>query len=315
MFCQLARTERVLCMDGACPASVPALALRKVITDAMQLPETPPMIETPSASIGTARDHWRPIRHYELALLRDARWQDAGNGVEQRDLGLGKASEGAMQGRQLRATRDAADLAEPLRGGGTHFHLFYVIEGSLTIQAPDGGRIVLGAGDCVHQPAFARKHQIRLSSGAQALELAVPIKPSLDGRPFELESDDQAAQPVINRDVPAAYVRGDGPRSYFLYRDLGVAAATDRRIHIHILKATAPSMPGGTGEHRHTMCQLFYVFSGWADLEAEGQESVRMRAGDAMCISAGTRHNVPAFSPDYAIIELCIPADYATVNA
>jgi hypothetical protein len=34
-----------------------------------------------------------------------------------------------------------------------------------------------------------------------------------------------------------------------------------------------------------------------------------------MCISAGTRHNVPAFSSDYAIIELCIPADYDTVDA
>jgi quercetin dioxygenase-like cupin family protein len=273
------------------------------------------MIETKPAAIATSRDHWRPIRRFDLALQRDAQWTAAGSGIEQRDLGLGKASDGAMHGRQLRAARGEAELAEPLRAGGTHFHLLYVIEGKLTLQAPDGERIALQAGDCVHQPALAQKYRVTLSAGAQALELAVPVKPSLDGKPFKLESDEHAAQPMINRDVAAAYLRGDGPRSYFLYRDLGVAAATDRRIHIHVLKATAPSQPGGTGRHQHTMCQLFYVFSGWADIEVEGQKTVRMHGGDAMCISAGTKHNVPAFSSDYAIIELCIPADYDTVDA
>jgi quercetin dioxygenase-like cupin family protein len=271
------------------------------------------MFETKSASTGTNQKSWLPIRRYDLALQRDAQWQDAGNGIEQRDLGLGRASDGAMQGRLLRTTRGEAELAAPLRDGGTHFHLFYVIEGRLTLENPDGSRTVLEAGDCVHQPALARKHRVMLSAGIQVMELAVPVKPAVDGKPFELVAD--AAQPVINRDVAASYVQGDGPRAYFKYRDLGVAAATDRKIHIHVLKATAPSVPGGTGEHRHSMCQLFYVFSGWADLEAEGQETVRMHGGDAMCISAGTKHNVPAFSPDYAIIEVCIPADYDTVDA
>jgi len=273
------------------------------------------MIESKSVPTSSARDHWRPIRHFDLARQRDAQWTEAGSGIGQRDHGLGKASEGAMQGRQLRAAHGEGELVEPLRSGGTHFHLFYVIKGRLTMRPNDGSPIVLEAGDCVHQPALAQKYRVALSAGAQVLELAVPVRPSLDGKPFALEDDEHAAQPVINRDVPTAYIRGDGPRSYFLYRDLGVAAATDRRIHIHVLKATAPSLPGGTGEHRHTMCQLFYVFSGWADLEAEGQESVRMHGGDAMCISAGTKHNVPAFSPDYAIIEVCIPADYDTVDA
>ena len=272
------------------------------------------MIETKSAPTVPQRESWLPIRHYDLALKRDAQWQAVGHGVEQRDLGLGRASDGAMQGRQLRTARGEAELAEPLRPDGTHFHLFYVIEGRVTLEATNGGRTVLEPGDCVHQPALSQKHRVTFSAGTQVLEFAVPVKPSTDGRPFELEPAAQAAQPVINRDQPAAYVQGEGPRSYFLYRDLGVAAATDRRIHIHVLKATAPSQPGGTGEHRHTMCQLFYVFSGWADLEAEGQKTVRMQGGDAMCISAGTRHNVPAFSDDYAIIEVCIPADYDTVD-
>ncbi|WP_084217017.1 cupin domain-containing protein [Xenophilus azovorans] len=271
------------------------------------------MMESRTAPSAAEAPAWLPIRRYDLALQRDARWQDAGGGVEQRDLGLGGASEGAMQGRQLRAARQA-DLPEALRQAGTHFHLFYVVQGQLTLEGPDDVRTVLQAGDCIHQPALGRQHRITLSEGAEVLELAVPAKPTLAGKELELESSQQAAQPVINRDRPEAYIQGDGPRSYFLYRDLGVAAATGRRVHIHILKATAPSAPGGTGAHKHSMCQLFYVFRGWADLEVEGHESVRMHGGDAMCISAGTRHNVPAFSPDYAILELCIPADYDTVG-
>ena len=273
------------------------------------------MIESKSNPSGVVRDHWRPISHFDLSLLCDAHWKDAGSGIDQRDLGLGKASNGAMQARLLRAAHGKSKLVDPLRSGGTHFHLFYVIEGRLTMMPADGSSIVLEAGDCAHQPALAQKYRVAMSAGAQVLELAVPFQPTLDGKPLELIDIQHAAQPVINRNVPSAYIRGDGPRSYFMYRDLGVAAATDRRIHIHVLKATAPSSPGGTGKHHHSMCQLFYVFSGWADLEAEGQKSVRMHGGDAMCISAGTKHNMPAFSHDYAIIEVCIPADYETVDA
>lgn len=268
------------------------------------------MIESPLPAMAPA---WRPIGQFDLALQRDARWSEAGNGIGQRDLGLGRASDGAMQGRQLRAAA-TAELTEALRAGGTHFHLFHVMQGTLTLEAADGGRTVLEAGDCVHQPALARQQRITLSAGAQVLELTVPRQPTLDGQPFALEARESAAAPVVNRDVRENYIQGDGPRSYFLYRDLGVAAATGRRIHIHVLKATAPSAPGGTGAHRHSMCQLFYVFSGWADLVVQGQPGVRMHAGDAMCISAGTVHDVPAFSADYAIIEVCIPADYDTVD-
>ncbi len=267
------------------------------------------------ASPAPAAARWLPIQRYDLALQTDAVWTDAGNGVLQRDLGLGRASDGAMQGRELRCDGNERELPEPLRQAGTHFHLIQVLQGSVSLANADGSRTVLERGDCMHQPALAATHRVHLGADSRVLELAVPKSPSVAGQAFDLETPQRAAQAVINRDVAEAYVRGDGPRSYFLYRDLGVAAATNRRVHIHLLKATAPSSPGGTGEHRHTMCQLFYVLSGWADLEVEGHPTVRMRGGDAMCISAGSKHNVPAFSQDYAIIELCIPADYDTVDA
>src|SRR5690606_10980794 len=119
---------------------------------------------------------------------------------------------------------------------------------------------------------------------------------------------------VSSIDKAADYIVGDGPRSFFSYRDLGVAAATGRRIHIHIVRASKP-IEKGTGWHSHSMGQLFYVLEGWADLEVERLPSVRMSAGDAMCIAPRMKHDVPRFSNDYAVLEMCIPADYDTVDA
>jgi mannose-6-phosphate isomerase-like protein (cupin superfamily) len=118
----------------------------------------------------------------------------------------------------------------------------------------------------------------------------------------------------ITADGEDAYVQGEGPRAYFRYRDLGVAEATGRRIHIHLVRSTK-AISGGTGWHSHSMGQLFYVLRGWADLAVERQPWVKMVAGDAMCIAKGMKHNVPGFSEDYLVLEMCIPADYDTVDA
>ena len=122
-----------------------------------------------------------------------------------------------------------------------------------------------------------------------------------------------AAAWTYSHETETAYVRGDGPREYFLYRDLKVAVATGRRIHIHLVRSTR-AVQGGTGWHAHSMGQLFYVLRGWAELEVERQPYVRMGIGDAMCIAKGMKHNVPAFSDDYLVLEMCIPADYDTVD-
>ena len=264
--------------------------------------------------VGGLQAPWLPIDAYALALTQSAEWKSAGAGLEQRDLQLGAASKGRMVARHLRTARGPATLDRALADEGTHFHLFYVMKGVLKLQSGTQEPMVLGPGDCIHQPALAQRHRAELSDGCELLELAVPLQPMLGSSSFDLETSKRAATPVLTHDRPESYKQGDGPRKYFQYRDLGVAEATDGRIHIHIIRATGPAQPGGTGWHRHTMCQLFYVFTGSAVLEVEPHDALRMYAGDAMCISAGTRHNVPDFSSDYSLLEVCIPADYDTVD-
>src|SRR6202790_5008285 len=58
---------------------------------------------------------------------------------------------------------------------------------------------------------------------------------------------------------------GGGLRDFFLYRDLGIAAATGGQVICHLVKAN-PDMPpeDGTGWHKHECDFLLFIISkGW----------------------------------------------------
>ena len=63
------------------------------------------------------------------------------------------------------------------------------------------------------------------------------------------------------------------------------------------------------------MGQIFYILRGWSELVVEDAAAFRMTPGDAMCLAPGMRHNVPGFSSDYLLLEMCVPADYDTIDA
>ena len=59
---------------------------------------------------------------------------------------------------------------------------------------------------------------------------------------------------------------GGGLRDFFLYRDLGIAAATGGQVICHLVKAN-PEMPpeDGTGWHKHECdFQIVIMTKGWA---------------------------------------------------
>jgi quercetin dioxygenase-like cupin family protein len=105
-----------------------------------------------------------------------------------------------------------------------------------------------------------------------------------------------------------------GLRTFWEYRDLGVAAATHGRFRAQVLRATRPSPPGGTGWHFHALeFQLYYVLRGFLRTQVEGQGELIFRAGDAFLQPPGTWHNVVAFCEELEMLELVSPADIGTV--
>jgi quercetin dioxygenase-like cupin family protein len=106
-----------------------------------------------------------------------------------------------------------------------------------------------------------------------------------------------------------------GLRSYFEYRDLGVADETKGRVLAHVIRASGPCTAPG-GYHTHDLeFQMVYMLRGWTRVEFEGLGEFRFEAGDSWTQDPKIKHEVLEFSDDYEVIEICIPADFETAEA
>lgn len=103
-----------------------------------------------------------------------------------------------------------------------------------------------------------------------------------------------------------------GRRSFFEYRDTGLAAATDGNYRAQVMRAT--DVMETTGWHYHVCdLQFVYVLNGWVDLAFEDGQVERLQAGGAMAIPTGMVHNEIAVSNDFEALEVVAPAQMETV--
>ncbi len=112
----------------------------------------------------------------------------------------------------------------------------------------------------------------------------------------------------------AAFTR-DGPRADVEYRDLGWSAATEGRIGAKHIRAIRP-FDAETGWHWHDMTAHFViVLKGWIKFRYAGIDGeVTVRAGSSLSQPGGVPHNVVGRSDDMELIEINVPAAYATVD-
>jgi quercetin dioxygenase-like cupin family protein len=107
--------------------------------------------------------------------------------------------------------------------------------------------------------------------------------------------------------------RADGLRDFFLYRDLGIAKATNGKVIAHLVKANkAPT--DGTGWHHH-VCdfQIVLMTKGWAKFMYEDKVTL-VEAGDCIHQRPGMTHYLFDYSPDMEYLEIVSPADFGTVE-
>ena len=103
-----------------------------------------------------------------------------------------------------------------------------------------------------------------------------------------------------------------GLRSFFEYRDLGIKAASDGRVVAHVIRGK-PGAPFSGQPHRHDATfQLVYVLKGWIEFEYEGQGTVRLEAGSCVYQPPLIRHRELGHSEDVELLEVVMPADFAT---
>lgn len=113
--------------------------------------------------------------------------------------------------------------------------------------------------------------------------------------------------------IEGAEFHREGLRENFEYRDLGWAEASYRRIGAKHTRAIKP-FEAETGWHWHDMTGHFiYVLKGWIKFRFDGRaDEIIVRAGSSLSQPAGVAHNVIGYSDDLELIEVNIPADYAT---
>jgi mannose-6-phosphate isomerase-like protein (cupin superfamily) len=108
---------------------------------------------------------------------------------------------------------------------------------------------------------------------------------------------------------------GGGLRDFFLYRDLGIAAATSGQVICHLVKAN-PDMPpeDGTGWHKHECdFQIVIMTKGWARFMYEDKPTL-VQAGDVVHQRPGIAHYLFDYSEDMEYLEIVSPADFKTVD-
>lgn len=113
----------------------------------------------------------------------------------------------------------------------------------------------------------------------------------------------------------AAVFRGDGLRPYAVYRDLGIAAASGGLATAQVIRMTAPFAPEFGARHHHAVrLQLVYVLRGWFRSRFDGEGEHTFRAGSCWLQPPGIRHAVTGWSDDCELLEIVLPADFATVS-
>jgi hypothetical protein len=261
---------------------------------------------------------WTSVEPAEIGFV----WapDDGGEYVERdgfhcRELGLEETSGGALGVRRIRVSdRQAASCWRSLNAD---FDLLFVIRGSVVVENELGAAISFLAGGAALHPKGLRYRLLEFSEDFEAVHVTSPARAELskdEPDPRVQRSESLAAVPTYTNDTEDQYVMGNGSRRNFLYRDLGTREPTDSRIDFHVMRATAPGR--GIGWHYHSMAQWFMVLGGTSVFRLEDRPRQPLAWGDAMCVGRGPRmrHNVTDYSGDYAILEMCVPADHDTIE-
>jgi quercetin dioxygenase-like cupin family protein len=123
---------------------------------------------------------------------------------------------------------------------------------------------------------------------------------------YESNTDFSHVKPEDTQFLPG------GLRDFFVYRDLGVAAATHGKVIAHIAKANMPP-DNGTGWHYHVAeFQIVIMLKGWARF-MYGETPTLVSAGDCVHQKPGIIHYLFDYSPDMEYLEIVGPADFGSI--
>jgi quercetin dioxygenase-like cupin family protein len=219
----------------------------------------------------------------------------------------------------------ASHIAIPEGGSApdyVHFHrvrfqMIYCYKGWVRVVYEDQGPpFVMNAGDCVLQPPRIRHRVLESSPGLEVIEIGCPAEHETEADP-ELELPTKAVRPdrdfdgqrFVRHEVAAARW-GPGRTPGFESRDLGIGAATSGLAGASVARWRGSADPL---LYRHDAELLFtFVLGGAATLQCEGLDDERLAAGDSFVVPARLGHRLRECSEDLDLLEVSLPARFAT---
>lgn len=152
--------------------------------------------------------------------------------------------------------------------------------------------------------------------GSRALP-CLHCNPRPESSPEIKPIDDAAgnASGLVISHADASPFKSAGLRSFFEYRQLGIAGPTGGAFGAQIIRAV-PGDASSQEWHMHSLdFQLVYVIKGWVEFEYEGHGKVILRAGASALQPPRIVHREVRHSDDMELLEVTAPAEFATSPA
>ena len=221
--------------------------------------------------------------------------------LQQREAGLAAASKGALSAHCLRARQtEEGGTGWVMADFGLSF--FYVLRGQVVLANVDGAAQLLVADDAATLPPGCQYEWRDFSADFEAIEITASEL---------VAAVPPGAAPIVHRGADDSFIGGDGDRADFSYRDFGLAALTEDRVRLRVVRPIRRDVPA-TGWHAHTMGQFAFGLRGWAHVDFPGRPRIRLGAGDGLTVAAGAAHDAGDHSDDFAMLDICLPATYET---
>lgn len=98
-------------------------------------------------------------------------------------------------------------------------------------------------------------------------------------------------------------------------RDLGIGAATNGAVGIHIVRAIKPfDKADDIGEHHHIAeFQYFFVLKGWQRMNIADVGEVTVHAGEGWLQSGEVEHEVLDYADDLEVLCINMPQKFETI--
>ena len=248
-------------------------------------------------------------------LVDGESWVIGRAGMHYRDL-LPDRLGGAIIASHIRIA-DAGPVADMVHFHTVGFQLIFCHRGWVRLVYEDQGPpFVLGAGDCAIQPPEIRHRVLDASAGVEVIEIGVPAEhlTSIDHEMelptphFRPEREFQGTKFALHREAEATWRPWRIPG--FEARETGIGAATKGVAGVQVARRVSSAAIPTTS---HDTDILFgFLRAGSVTLGVEGQPDHALTAGDAFVLPPRLAVAVREPSEDLEILEVALPAAFAT---